>query len=661
MSEECCGPPLPPPGQRPPDPHERTTPPQANPSLLRSVRDLWFAIPAALALVLGLVAETVGAEQLGTAATVLALVLGGSTFVPGALRGLIAGRLGVGLLMTIGAAGAVLLGELTEAAMLAVLFSGSEALEELSMKRARRGLRSLLSLVPDQVTIERSGRDEVIPAAHLQPGDVLIVRPGERLATDGTVRAGRSTLDLAAITGESLPVPAGVGDAVPAGAVNGPGVLEVLAEEAVASNSLARIVAVVEAEQARKGATQRLADRVARPMVPGVLVLAAAIAVAGAILGDPAVWLPRALVVVVAASPCALAISVPVTSIAAIGAASRLGALVKGGAALEQLATSSVIALDKTGTITAGAPSVVDVIPAGGTTRREVLAIAGALEARSEHPLAGAVVAASGHPAPAQDTEAAPGAGISGVLDGVHVRAGRPGWIPADGLAEPIRRLEASGATVIVVERDGLPVGAIGLRDEPRPEARTVVGDLRARGIAAVMLTGDNPRTAETIARSVSIDEIHAGLRPVDKADMVRDLRTRGRVAMVGDGINDAPALAASDVGIAMAARGTDVAIEAADVALMGEDLRHLPRLIDHARRSYSIMSQNLALSILIVAVLLPLAIAGTLGLAAVVAIHEIAEMAVIANGIRAGRTRGLPPLTPITEPTGRPIAVPTP
>lgn len=651
MSAECCGPAAPAEGDT-----RRREP--ATAVSLWSIRELWFAVAAAVCLVVSLVAGAAGGELVSDAAALAALGLGGWTFVPGALRNARSGRLGVASLMTIAAVGAVALGELTEAAMLAVLFSGSEALEEFSLARARHGLRSLLSLIPDRVTVKRSGLDQTLDASALVVGDVLVVRPGERVATDGVVGEGRSSVDLSAITGESIPVDVGPGDAVPAGAVNGPGALELNATAVVSDNSLARVVAIVESEQARKGVTQRLADRIAKPMVPGILVLAAVIAVAGSLLGDPDVWIARALVVVVAASPCALAISVPVTSIAAIGAASRLGALIKGGAAIEQLAAVQTVALDKTGTITANRPAVVRVLTAGGSTSEEVVALAAAIEARSEHPLAAAIVAASQNTPVATNVEAIAGAGISGTVAGTAARVGRPGWIPVGALAEDIAELETEGATVVAVERDGILIGAIAVRDDARPEALTVIGDLRARAIRSVMLTGDNQRTAASVAAAVSVDAFDADLRPEDKADRIRALRQDGRVAMVGDGINDAPALAAADVGIAMAARGTDVAIEAADIALMGEDLRHLPRLIDHARHSHRIMRQNLALSLLIIIALVPLAIAGALGLAAVVAIHEVAEMIVIANGIRAGRTRRLPALSPLADTTSRPVAV---
>ncbi|KBA54285.1 metal cation transporter P-type ATPase CtpG [Mycobacterium tuberculosis M1545] len=438
----------------------------------------------------------------------LALAVGASTFVPSSLKRLAEGRVGVGTLMTIAALGAVALGELGEAATLAFLFSISEGLEEYATARTRRGLRALLSLVPDQATVLREGTETIVASTELHVGDQMIVKPGERLATDGIIRAGRTALDVSAITGESVPVEVGPGDEVFAGSINGLGVLQVGVTATAANNSLARIVHIVEAEQVRKGASQRLADCIARPLVPSIMIAAALIAGTGSVLGNPLVWIERALVVLVAAAPCALAIAVPVTVVASIGAASRLGVLIKGGAALETLGTIRAVALDKTGTLTANRPVVIDVATTNGATREEVLAVAAALAAQA------------------------------------------------------------------------------------------------------------------------GIEQVHAELRPEDKAHLVAQLRARQPTAMVGDGVNDAPALAAADLGIAMGAMGTDVAIETADVALMGQDLRH---------------------PLSIITVLMPLALFGILGLAAVVLVHEFTEVIVIANGVRAGRIKPLagPPKTP--------------
>jgi cation-transporting ATPase G len=642
VSDACCGPEEP--RTEGEDEHE--------PERLWEVSELRFAAVSGVFLLAALIAGWTGAPRpVELTLDALALVIGAYTFVPSTLRRLVKGKIGVGTLMTIAAVGAVILGEVGEAAMLAFLFSISEGLEEYSLARTRRGLRALLSLVPDEATVLREGTEQGVAPGQLRVGDRMVVKPGERVATDGVIRTGRSALDLAAITGESVPVEAGPDDEVFAGAINGTGVLEVEVTTTAEDNSLARIVRIVEAEQSRKGASQRLADRIAKPLVPGIMIAAALIAAIGSILGDPITWIERALVVLVAASPCALAIAVPVTVVAAIGAASKLGVLVKGGAALEALGRIRGIALDKTGTLTANRPAVIDVATTAGADRDGVLALAAALEARSEHPLAKAILAAVNDVTPASDVEAVTGAGLTGRLDGHTIRLGRPGWLDAGELADDVTRMQQQGATAVLVERDGQAAGAIAVRDELRPEAVEVVAGLRRDGYHVAMLTGDNERTATALAADVGIDAVHAELRPEDKAKLIEQLRAERPTAMVGDGVNDAPALATADLGIAMGAMGTDVAIETADVALMGEDLRHLPQALAHARRSRRIMLQNVGLSLAIITVLMPLALLGILGLAAVVLVHELAEVLVIANGVRAGQTRGLdiPTASPVT------------
>ncbi|MGD9621520.1 MAG: heavy metal translocating P-type ATPase [Mycolicibacterium sp.] len=608
------------------------------------VRELQFSAVAGVFLLAGLIAGGAGAPAVVVLALeAVALIVGACTFVPSTLKRLAEGRIGVGTLMTIAAVGAVLLGEVGEAAMLAFLFSISEGLEEYSLARTRRGLRALLSLVPDQATVLHEDTENLVATNELRVGDRMLVKPGERIATDGIIRNGRTALDVSAITGESVPIEAGPGHEVFAGSINGTGVLEVEVTTTSEDNSLARIVKIVEAEQSRKGASQRLADRIAKPLVPGVMIAAALIAVTGSLLGDPATWIERALVVLVAASPCALAISVPVTVVAAIGAASKIGALVKGGAALEALGAVRGVALDKTGTLTANRPAVIDVATTGGATREQVLDSAAALEARSEHPLAAAILAAVDEVTPATEVQAVTGAGLTGRRDGNTIRLGRPGWIDAGALAGDVLRMQQAGATAVLVEGNGQTVGAIAVRDELRPEAAEVVAQLRRDGYHIAMLTGDNHTTAAALAKDVGIDDVHAELLPEDKARLIKQMRVQRNTAMVGDGVNDAPALATADLGIAMGAMGTDVAIETADVALMGEDLRHLPQVFSHARRARRIMLQNVGLSLALITVLVPLALLGVLGLAAVVLVHELAEVVVIANGVRAGRAKPVP------------------
>lgn len=571
---------------------------------------------------------------------IAALLVSGRTFVPSALRRLSKGEIGVGTLMTIAAVGAVILGQVAEAAALAFLFTISEGLEEYSLARTRRGLRALLNLVPEKAVVLRNGAELIIPAVELVVGDRMVVRPGERLATDGRILIGRTSLDTSALTGESVPVEVGPGSEVFAGSINGTAPLEIAVTSTTDNNSLARIVHIVEAEQSRRGVSQRLADAIASKLVPGILIVSALIIIFGFIVGDPVLWFERALVVLVAASPCALAISVPVTVVAAVGAASKIGVLIKGGGALETLGKIRTIAFDKTGTLTQNNPSVIEVVTISTTTKDQVLAIAAGLEARSEHPLARAILAASSQRADVTDVDTVPGAGVEGVLSGKRIRLGRPGWINVGTLSEDVARMQEAGATAVLVEEDGVLLGAISVRDELRPEARGVIDRLSSAGYTLAMLTGDNRLTAGALGAAVGITEIYADLRPEDKSDIIRTLKARQSTAMVGDGINDAPALATANIGIAMGAMGSDVAIETADVALMGEDLRHLPQVLDHARRTRRIMLQNVGFSLLLISILIPLAIFGVLGLAAVVLVHELAEILVIANGVRAGRIR---------------------
>lgn len=642
MSDACCGPGVP---TRAGSGGEAA----AVPAAVWRVWELQAAAVSGVLLLLSVLTPAAWASGLGVAA----LVVGAATFVPAALRALRHSRLGVGLLMTVAALGAVALGKVGEAATLAFLFSVAEGLEGYAVARTRHGLRALLDLVPPTARVLREDAEIVVAPVDLHVGDVLLVRPGEKIATDGVVASGHSALDTSVVTGESVPVEVGPGTEVFAGTVNGAGALEITVIATTEDNSLARLVHVVHEAQERKGANQRMAETFARPLVPGVLVLASLVAVLGSLLGDPGVWIERALVVLVAAAPCAFALSVPVAVVAAIGAASKAGVLIKGGAAVEELGRTKVVAIDKTGTLTRNHPTVIDTVPAPGTDHERLLAVAAALEARSEHPLATAILAAVEPSAvtASGDVEAVPGNGLRGTVSGRGARLGRPGFIDPGSLADDVERLQDAGATVVLVEHDSALLGAIAVRDEVRPEAAEAIGALRRQGMTVVMLTGDNARTAAAIASAAGVTDVRAELLPEDKARIVRDLKTHGPVAMVGDGINDAPALATADAGVAMGAMGSDVAIEAADIALMGADLRRLPDATAHARAARRIFTQNLVLSGAILVALVPLAATGVLGLAAVVAIHELAEVLVIGNGIRAGRRNHLPVHAPLRVP----------
>jgi cation-transporting P-type ATPase G len=446
MSDACCD----------HDHQDGAEPPQR----LRDVREIQLSALAGLGLAIGLAFSAAGLDTAALIGFAVALVAGGLTFIPQAARGLVRGRLGVGTLMAIAAIGAVILGEWGEAATLAFLFSISEALESYALTKTRRGLRALLDLVPARATVLRDGQEVSIAPDELALGDRLLVRPGERVATDGIVRSGRSALDFSAITGESVPVERGPGEEVYAAAINGGAALEVEVTARTEDNSLARIVRIVEEAQERKGHSQRLAERIARPLVPGVMVAALLVAVVGSVLGDPMTWIERSLVVLVAAAPCAFAISVPVTVVAAIGAATRSGVLIKGGAALEALAGVRMVALDKTGTLTRNRPVVIDTVSSNGTRPNELLELAAALERRSEHPLAQAILEAAGDGAAADDVQVVPGSGLTGRLGDRELRLGRPGFVDPGSLAGHVEALQGDGATIVLVERDGETLGA---------------------------------------------------------------------------------------------------------------------------------------------------------------------------------------------------------
>ncbi len=603
--------------------------------------ELLLPIFSGVALITGLALDW---SDLETPATVLywvGLLLGAYTFAPGAIRNLVTKRkLGIGLLMTISAVGAVILGYVGEAAALAFLYAIAEALEDKAMDRAQGGLRALLKLVPQTATVLRDGTTVEVAAKDLVAGELMLVRPGERIATDGIIRSGRSSLDTSAITGESIPEEVAPGDEVPAGAINSAGVLEVETTAAGTDNSLTTLVDLVEQAQAEKGDRARIADRIAQPLVPGVMILAVLVGVIGSLLGDPETWITRALVVLVAASPCALAISVPLTVVAAIGAASQFGVVIKSGAAFERLGGIRHLAVDKTGTLTRNQPEVTDVVPADGFDRAQVLAFAAAVEQQSTHPLAAAIAAAVPEAPSAQDISEEAGHGIGGTVEGRRVLVGSPRWIDAGPLKADVERMESEGQTCVLVTVDDALAGAIGVRDELRPEVPQVVQTLHANGVEVSMLTGDNTRTARALAEIAGIDDVRAELRPEDKASIVAELSSKTPTAMIGDGINDAPALAGATVGIAMGATGSDAAIESADVAFTGHDLRLIPKALQHARRGGRIINQNIVLSLAIIIVLMPLAISGVLGLAAVVLVHEVAEVIVILNGLRAAQAK---------------------
>lgn len=427
-----------------------------------------------------------------------------------------------------------------------------------------------------------------------------------------------------------------------AGSVNSIGTLHVEASADGTDNSLTTIVRLVQEAHERKGDRARLADRIAQPLVPIVLVAAGLVALLGSLFGDSSTWIERALVVLVAASPCAMAIAVPVTVISAIGSASKFGIIIKSGEAFERFGTIRQVAMDKTGTLTRNQPRVVDIATPENMSRDELLGIAASLERASTHPLAAAVMAAANDVPEASNVEETPGHGISGTVHGAAVRVGSPRWVDPGPLAARSEEMASAGMSLVVVERDGATVGVIGIRDELRPEAVEAIALMREAGIEVVMLTGDNARTAQALASEAGITTVHAEQLPQDKAKVIEEMTRRAPTAMIGDGVNDAPALAGATIGIAMGVGGSAAAIESADIAFTGHDLRLIPAAIRHAQRGRRIMTSNILLALAIIVVLFPLALWGVLGLAGVVLVHELAEVVVIGNGLRAARVRGL-------------------
>ena len=570
--------------------------------------------------------------------------------------------MGIEVLVTIAVVGALVIGEVWEAAAVTFLFVLGGALEAASLDRTRRALGVLVDLTPRVAVVIRGDRQVEVPADDVVVDEVVLVRPGAQVPVDGVVLDGYAAVDESAVTGESVPAERSAGDAVFAGTVSTGGVLHVRATGVGADTTLARIIERVEEAQEAKAPAQRAMERFARWYTPGVVVLALVVL---ALTRD----VVMALTLLVIACPGALVISMPVTIVAGIGRAARRGILVKGGQHLERAGTVSVIAVDKTGTLTTGRLAVADVVPLAHLPADDVLSWAAAAETGSEHPVAAAVVRAAERrglavPARADVTQVYPGLGITAELDGVTVRVGSPRFL-ADVDPDAVRpehtdavdRQAAAGRTPLLVEVDGQVVGLVAVQDTVRPEARAAVRMLRAAGRHVVMLTGDDPRVAAAVARDVGIDDVRAGLLPQDKLDHVTALTEHGRVAMVGDGINDAPALVAADLGIAIGRRGTAVAVEAADVALMTDDLVRVVELIELARRTRRVLVQNVTIAVATVVALLAGVLAGVTGMGEGMLVHEVSVLVVVLNAVRLLRTRPVEaPQTGVTSVPGAPV-----
>lgn len=584
-------------------------------------------------------------EPVAIALYLVAIIAGGYPIARAAWQSVRVRRIDMNVLMTISVIGAALIGEWSEGALVVVLFSIGTALQALTFDRTRNSIRSLFELAPEEAMLVRDGQEMKVRAATLQPGDIVRIRPGERVPVDGEIVSGFSAFNQSAITGESMPVEKAVGEGVYAGALNGSGAVDVRVTARPENSTIATIIRLVEEASAAKAPSQQMVDRFAAVYTPAVVVLAAVIAIGGSIFGDGETWFYRALVLLVIACPCALVISTPVSIVAAIGQATRLGMLVKGGAALEEAGRINTVTFDKTGTLTLGKPMVTGVRTVDGIADNDLLALAAAVERNSEHPLARAIIAQ----ATRQDLpdlavsgfEAVSGAGAIATVDGRQVGVGNERLMRQLGVpSDQIAAFTSVESSAIFVAEAGKLLGAISIADRERESAADVIAQLRAEGIERIaMLTGDRQAVAERIAATVGVDEVRAELLPQDKSAAIAAFQRDGhRIMVIGDGINDAPALALANVGVAMGMGGSDIALDSADMALMRDDLAVLPRIIRLSRRTVGVIRQNITLSLITKLLALVLGVFGFVSLWIAVIVDVGTSVIVTLNGMRLAR-----------------------
>ncbi|MEA4924613.1 MAG: heavy metal translocating P-type ATPase [Syntrophomonadaceae bacterium] len=606
-------------------------------------------------LIIGVIAENMGVSVNITHTLFAAgIVLGGFLPAKNGLSMLInAHELDMNILMAIAVIGAAFIGQFEEAATVVFLFSLGNALQGYTLDKTRNSIKALMDLTPNEALVKRNGSELTLPVEEIKIGDIIIVRPGERIAMDGKVAAGYSSVNQASITGESIPVEKNTGDEVYAGTINERGSLEVYVDRLAKDNTISRIIEMVEEAQGQRAPSQQFIDRFARYYTPAVIILAALVtAVPTLVFNQPfSKWFYEAMALLLVACPCALVISTPVSIVAAIGSAAKSGVLIKGGAYLEEAGALSVVAFDKTGTLTIGKPQVTEVIPVNGYSAEEMVAVAAAIESRSEHPLGEAILNHARSKGitipPIVNFEAIPGRGAMGTLDGKSYRIGNARFFLDDGFSldqveSKITASQNEGKTVMIVGDGEKILGLIAVADVLRENSRLAVARLKKAGIKkTVMLTGDNHFTAQAIAARAGIDEFRADLLPEDKVNTMQDLLAQyQKVAMVGDGVNDAPALATSTVGIAMGAAGTDAALETADIALMADDLTKLSYTIKLSRKTLGIIKQNIAFALIIKGLILLLVIPGWLTLWLAVAGDMGSSLLVTLNGMRLLRVR---------------------
>jgi Zn2+/Cd2+-exporting ATPase len=619
------------------------------------MQERWTLILVALAglfLLVGWAGETFFgmSAQIALVFYILAYIAGGYDIATHAIPGLFRGKFDTDVLMLAAATGAAILGEWQEGAFLLFLFALGHAGEHYALDRARNAVNALGQLMPQTARVKRGDQIVETPVAEVQVDDIVVVRPGDRMPVDGTVANGTSAVDQSPITGESVPVTKQPGEQVFAGTINQDAALDVQVTRLAQDNTLSRVMKLVAEAQSQQSPTQQLTQRFTRWFVPSVLVGAVLVTAIPPLLG----WMSlsdsfyRAMLLLVAASPCALALGTPATVLAGIAQAARNGVLIKGGVHLENLGSLKVIALDKTGTLTEGRFAVTDVVPVAGTNADELLRIAAAVEQQSNHPLAQALVREAQQrkltlPA-AGSLENVPGRGVRSSVDGQTVLIGSlklfretTGHVTDSGLETTVERLETNGRSTMAVSQGGPFLGVLGLADAPREGVQSVLARLRSLGIERlVMLTGDNDDVAQRIGKQLGVTDVRAELLPEDKLTAVKQLQEEsGALAMVGDGVNDAPALATATVGIAMGGAGTAVALETADVALMGDNLHKLPFAVGLSRASRAIIRQNLAVSLGVIALLLATSVIGLVQLSWAVVLHEGSTIVVVLNALR--------------------------
>ncbi len=600
-----------------------------------------LAIGSEVCVIAGLDEQSVPVAVLALAA----IALGGRETLRKGWQALRSRRLTMNLLMSVAAIGALAIGQWPEAAVVIWLFGVAELIEALSLERARNAIRSLVALAPESAHVRDStGNWTDTPAATIELGSVMLIRPGERIALDGTVASGGSTVNQAPITGESIPVAKVAGDVVFAGTINEHGTLEVTVTAEKGEGTLDRIARSIQQAQSQKAPAQRFVDRFAAVYTPIVFVIAIVLAVVPPLLGHGAWhdWFYKALVLLVLACPCALVISTPVTVVSGLGGAARRGILIKGGIHLEQARRINTVAFDKTGTLTHGRPQLTDQISVSDMAIDQALRIAASINRLSQHPVAHAIIRAhTGSIERVEDFESVPGRGVQGTVNGVRYLLGNHRLAEETGVCTPklealLNGLESDAKTAVVLMSDHHAVAVFAVSDTVRPNAAEAVADLHRLGVRTLMLTGDNQLTASAVARQINIDDARGDLLPDDKLRIVNELIHAGRrVAMIGDGINDAPALARAALGIAMGAAGTDTAIETADVALMDDDPRKLAETIQISQHTSHVLWQNIAVALGVKALFFALTLSGVASLWLAVLADMGASLVVIANGLR--------------------------